>query len=226
METSFMAAIDKFSMELRTLFPRGAPVTSTDIQVSGHGPYAQPKSWGQSRPMRIDPGPTCPVKTTRGPLHALAVALGQSHPRNSAAQQTGSVRTLGSIPIISFIRIITATHSKLCLIFYFIFVRVFFSLLGFSPPLRCDRRNGTVHTPRSNSGRAYGTNRPNDNGRTPHPGGPSTKAAERWTTKPAASRSPGGGPCPRTPTRGCSANDRGRLGPEAARSAEIHQANT
>ncbi|CAL9005358.1 unnamed protein product, partial [Prunus brigantina] len=41
--------------------------------------------------MRIDPGPTCPVKTTRGPLHALAVALGQSHPRNSAAQQTGSV---------------------------------------------------------------------------------------------------------------------------------------
>ena len=39
------------------------------------------------------------------------------------------ITSKGSIPIISFICIITATHSKLCLIFYFIFVRVFFSLM-------------------------------------------------------------------------------------------------
>ncbi|CAL9025566.1 unnamed protein product, partial [Prunus brigantina] len=61
---------------------------------------------------------------------------------------------------------------------------------GFSPPLRCGRRNGTVHTPRSNSGRAYGTNRPNDNGRTPHPGGLRLEDVRRMIEDGLAQRRP------------------------------------
>ncbi|CAL9021242.1 unnamed protein product [Prunus brigantina] len=89
-----MAAMEKFSMEMRTLFREETPVTPTHTQASGYGPYSQPKSWGQSRPTQVDPGPTCPAKTARGPLHALAVSLGQGRPEHPAVQQTGPVRTI------------------------------------------------------------------------------------------------------------------------------------
>ncbi|CAL2239606.1 unnamed protein product [Prunus armeniaca] len=91
-ETSFMAAMDKFSTELRTLFQEGMPVTPTHTQASSYGPHSQPKSWGQSQPTRVNPGPTCPKKMKRGPLHALAVSLGRNSPKYPATQKFGSVR--------------------------------------------------------------------------------------------------------------------------------------
>ncbi|CAL8089340.1 unnamed protein product [Prunus armeniaca] len=114
-ETSFMAAMDRFSSELRTLFQERMPVTSSATppragqrgqererfepygesssllvsgrtQASNYGQHSQPSTnnWGQSQSTWVNPGPTYPTKTTYGPLHALAVSLGQSSPAQSA----------------------------------------------------------------------------------------------------------------------------------------------
>ncbi|CAL9021211.1 unnamed protein product, partial [Prunus brigantina] len=200
-ETSFMAAMDRFSSELRTLFQERMPIpasttppgagrrsqecerlepygegsshgTPARAPTSGYGQNFQPPTngWGQSQPTWANSGPTRPSEMACSPLHASY--FGCTHP---------SWHEQYACCFVTTVRAEQPGHSISA-------DAVIFP--GFSPPLRCGRRNGTVHTPRSNSGRAYGTNRPNDNGRTPHPGGPSTKAAERWTTKPAASRSP------------------------------------
>ncbi|CAL8992682.1 unnamed protein product [Prunus brigantina] len=124
-ETSFIAAMDRFSSELRTLFQERMPVTSSmtspgaeqrsqerkrfepygessslgtsaRTQPSGYGQHSQPptNSWGQSQSTWANPRPTCLVKIARGPLHALAVSLGQSSPTHAAVQQIGPVRTM------------------------------------------------------------------------------------------------------------------------------------
>ncbi|CAL8162672.1 unnamed protein product [Prunus armeniaca] len=127
-ETSFVAAMDRFSSELRTLFQERMPPSSTTpprdgqrsqererfelysessslgtsarTQASGYGQHSQPPTdnWGQSQPIGVSPRPTCLVKTARGPLHALAVPLGRSSPTRSAAQQTGPVHTMAVQP--------------------------------------------------------------------------------------------------------------------------------
>ncbi|CAL2270622.1 unnamed protein product [Prunus armeniaca] len=120
-----MAAMDKFSSKLRTLFQERMPVTSSATppragqrsqererfepygesnslgasgrtQVSGYDQHSQPptNSWGQSHPTWVNPGPTCPAKTAYGPLHALAISLGQSCPTHSVVQQLGLVHTV------------------------------------------------------------------------------------------------------------------------------------
>ncbi|CAL8135850.1 unnamed protein product [Prunus armeniaca] len=124
-ETSFMAAMDRFSAELRTLFQERMPVTSSATlpragqrgqererfepygessslgvsgrtQASSYGQHSQPltNNWGQSQPTWVNPGPTYPAETTYGPLHALAMSLGQSSPAQSAVQQLGPVHTV------------------------------------------------------------------------------------------------------------------------------------
>ncbi|CAL9021423.1 unnamed protein product, partial [Prunus brigantina] len=112
-ETSFMAATDKFSTELQMLFQDGTPVTPTHTQASGYGPHSQPKSWGQSQPTRVDPGPTCQAKTAHGPLHALAVSLGQSSPKYPTAQQIGPVRaiTVRAHPGLGNVTAASVTHT-------------------------------------------------------------------------------------------------------------------
>ncbi|KAL6269615.1 hypothetical protein ACE6H2_026526 [Prunus campanulata] len=124
-ETSFMAAMDRFSSELRMLFQERMSVTSSATppragqrrqereriepygessslsgsgrtQASGYGQHSQPptNSWGQSQPTWANPGPTYPAGTAYGPLHALAVSLGQNSPTLSAVQQLGPTHTL------------------------------------------------------------------------------------------------------------------------------------
>ncbi|CAL2255632.1 unnamed protein product [Prunus armeniaca] len=124
-ETSFMAAMDRFSLELRTLFQERMSVTSSATpprarqrglererfepygessslgvsgrtQASSYGQHSQPltNSWGQSQPTWVNPGPTYPAETTYGPLHALAVSLGQSGPTQFVVQQLGPVHTV------------------------------------------------------------------------------------------------------------------------------------
>ncbi|CAL2257348.1 unnamed protein product [Prunus armeniaca] len=123
-ETSFMAAMDRFSSELQTLFQERMLVTSSTTppragqrsqererfepycessnlgvsgrtQASGYSQHSQPptNSWGQSQPTWVSPGPTCPAEMAYGPIHALAVSLGQSSPTHFAVQQLGPVHT-------------------------------------------------------------------------------------------------------------------------------------
>ncbi|CAL9018370.1 unnamed protein product [Prunus brigantina] len=250
-ETSFMAAMDRFSFELRTLFQERMPIsasmtppgarrrsqeserlepygegsshgTPAHAPASGYGQNFQPPTngWGQSQPAWANSGPTRPSEMTYSPLHALAVTLGQNSPMHSAAQHGGPVHTLAvhthpgpsSTPAASLQQygqsnpIISSLQTPLF-------------------PLDSHLRYGAanVTAPYTHLGQTQGANLA-PTGRNLHPSGPTTKAAERWATKPAANHGPDRSPCPRTSIRGCSANDRGWLGPEAARSAEVHQA--
>ncbi|CAL9025568.1 unnamed protein product [Prunus brigantina] len=69
-------------------------------QASGYGQHSQPptNSWGQSQPTWVNQGSTRPAKTTYGPLHALAVSLGQSSPTHSTIQQLGPGPTMAVQP--------------------------------------------------------------------------------------------------------------------------------
>ncbi|CAL2252423.1 unnamed protein product [Prunus armeniaca] len=123
-ETSFVAAMDRFSSELRTLFQERMPPSSTTpprdgqrsqerkrfelcgesnshvifarARASSYGQHSQPStnSWGQSQPTWANPGPTCPAETARSPLHALAVSLGRSSATRSVTRQTSLVHTV------------------------------------------------------------------------------------------------------------------------------------
>lgn len=117
-EMSFVAAMDRFSSELRALFrekmlsssttpPEGGQRSQeheelelysksgsfgTSAQVTSYGQHPQPptNNWGQSQLSGMSPGPTCPAeRTTHGPLRALAASLRRSSPTGSVAQQTG-----------------------------------------------------------------------------------------------------------------------------------------
>ncbi|CAL2239326.1 unnamed protein product [Prunus armeniaca] len=65
-------------------------------QASSYGQHSQPptNSWGQSQPTWVNLGPTYSAETAYGPLHALAVSLGQSSPAQSTVQQLGPVHTV------------------------------------------------------------------------------------------------------------------------------------
>ncbi|CAL9000425.1 unnamed protein product [Prunus brigantina] len=111
-ETSFMAAMDRFSLELRTLFQERMPITSSAtppragqrsqererFELYGESrsldASCRTQALGQSQPTWVNPGPTLPEKRARGPLHALAMSLGQSSRTCSAVQQIGPVRTV------------------------------------------------------------------------------------------------------------------------------------
>ncbi|CAL8112901.1 unnamed protein product [Prunus armeniaca] len=250
-ETSFMAAMDRFSLELLTFFQERMPVTSSatpprarqrgqererfepygessSLGVSGraqalnYGQHSQPptKSCGQSQSTWVNPEPTYPEETTYGPLHALAVSLGQSSPAQSAVQQLGPVHTGRPDPSRPkqldryFVTAIRSEQSGRFTITYIVVA------VRLPSSVRFDHSNYESYKSRSNLRRISGTTQLGRNGRTPRSSGPAGEAAERGATSPTASRSPARGTPSGAPIRRRPANDRGRPGSEAPGSAK------
>ncbi|CAL9000160.1 unnamed protein product [Prunus brigantina] len=190
-ETSFMAAMDRFSSELRTLFQERMSVTSSATppgagqrsqeressslgasartQASGYDQHSQPptNSWGQSQPTWVNPGPTRPVEMAYGPLHAFC------SPASRPSSHLG--RPDLSWPKQRARCFITAIRSEQSDRFTITDVVIFARL---SPSLRSGHSDGSTHASWLNPWRLSSAARLDRNGRTPRSSGPTDKAAE------------------------------------------------
>ncbi|CAL8118245.1 unnamed protein product [Prunus armeniaca] len=220
--TSFMAAMEKLSSELWTLFQERMPVTSSATpprQISQERerfePYGESSSLGasgrtqasgygqHSQPTWVNSGPTCPAETAYDLLNALAVSLRQSSPMHSAVQQLGPVHT------------VSEQSDRFTITGVAISARL-------SPSVRFGHSNNNTYAPRSNLRRLSNAARLGRNGQAPCSSGPTDRAIERCATGPAATSNPAGVVPSGSSDRRCPAHDQGQLSPGAARGTKLY----
>ncbi|CAL2239698.1 unnamed protein product [Prunus armeniaca] len=216
--TSFMAAMEKLSSELWTLFQERMPVTSSATpprqisqererfepygessslgasgrtQASGYGQHSQP-TWAKQ------------PHAFRGPTTRPSSHCGSPDPSWPKQRDRCLVTTVQSEQSDRFTITGVAISARL------------------SPSVRFGHSNNNTYAPRSNLRRLSNAARLGRNGQAPCSSGPTDRAIERCATGPAATSNPAGVVPSGSSDRRCPAHDQGQLSPGAARGTKLY----